>query len=94
MHLPRPVIVEATEVELPIDGCGPPGSACVPPVDICAGATCHKQGVFDQQADVKTLQVLNQVSAWLISAHTLPGGLHFPPPIHCKIIFTIIIYKS
>ena len=99
MHLPRPIIVEAVEVELPIDGCGPPGSACVPPVDICAGAatwlqpTCHNQRIFDHKADAKTLQVLNQVSAWLVSAHTLPGGLHFPPPIPCKIIFTIILYK-
>ena len=100
MHLPHPVIVEAAEVELPIDGCGPPGSACVPPVDLCAGAaiwlqpTCHNQGVFDHQADAKTLQVLNQVSASLVSAHTLPGVLHFAPQIHCKIIFTIILYKT
>lgn len=92
MHLPHPVTVEVAEAEPPIDGCGPPVSACGPPVDLYAGAAawlqpaCHNQGVLDHQADVKNRQVLNQVSAWLVSAHTLPGGMRFPPPIHCKII--------
>jgi hypothetical protein len=100
MHLPHPVTVEVAEAELPTDGCGPQGSACGPPVDLCAGAatwlqlTCHNQGVLDHQADEKTLQALNLVSAWLVSAHTLPGGTHFPPPIHCKIRFAIVLYKT
>jgi hypothetical protein len=46
---------------------------------------------LDHHADVKNPQVLNQASAWLVSAHTLPGGMHFPPPIHCKIITTIVL---
>jgi len=98
IYSPHPATVEVAEAEPPVDGYGPLVFACGPPVDLYAGAAvllqpaCHNQGALGHQADVQTPQALSQVSAWLVSAHILPGGMHFPPPIHCKLIHIRVPY--
>jgi hypothetical protein len=98
-HLPHPTTVEVAAVGLPTGGYGLLVSACEPPVDLCAGAivllqpVSHTQEALGHQADVQTPQVLSQVSAWLASAHTLPEEMHFPPPIHCNIISTKVLFS-